>query len=421
MEKNLKSKTLFYTLLFLPILIFIAEITSLFFLKENYVDTSNTKYDAITGWRKDCKNNNSNVLNDNFLICNRHGLIKTPYQSEAKNTFGILLLGNSVAMGEGLYGYGNKKTFASQLEINLRSHDRSIDLINGAYSGFNTWQEHAELARYLNVEPFYDDLPSLDMVVSFGGIQDFWGFLRLLNNFEKSSGLEYGFANNMMIEKTTIDYINFLSSSSLGNIKSGLTSFINSIKARSKLLKVFEGIHKNFQKTKYNKKIELVINQDKNSASENLKEIIENSFGITFEQYTKIRDYHIGSIIRNLRASSNLLNPEIEYVYVYAPTYFSSLSKEDLNKDNYVIGIKHLVGYPKFSLKIFDSEMRIIEQDYRSRLLSQIEKIPSIFLLDFSREAKSFWFFDYSHFTEYAASKITLKLSKELLLIRNQE
>jgi len=200
-----------------------------------------------------------------------------------------------------------------------------------------------------------------------------------------------------------------------------LTAFINSIKARSKLLKVFEGIHKNFQKTKYNKKIELVINQDKNSASENLKEIIENSFGITFEQYTKIRDYHIGSIIRNLRASSNLLNPEIEYVYVYAPTYFSSLSKEDLNKDNYVIGIKHLVGYPKFSLKILDSEMRIIEQDYRSRLLSQIEKISSIFLLDFSREAKSFWFFDYSHFTEYAASKITLKLSKELLLIRNQE
>ena len=143
--------------------------------------------------------------------------------------FGFLLLGNSLAMGEGLYGYGNNKTFASQLELNLRAQDPSIDLVNAVYSGFNTWQEYSEMIRYLNAEPFFDDLPALDMVVSFGGIQDFWRFIRLINNSENSSKLEYGFANNMMIEKTTIEYINFLSSSTSGKIKSSFYSFVNSI------------------------------------------------------------------------------------------------------------------------------------------------------------------------------------------------
>ena len=48
-------------------------------------------------------------------------------------------------------------------------------------------------------------------------------------------------------------------------------------------------------------------------------------------------------------------------------------------------------------------------------------QISSIFLLDFSREAKSFWFFDYSHFTEFAANKISFKLSKQILEIKNKK
>ena len=56
-------------------------------------------------------------------------------------------------MGEGLYGFNNEKTFASQLETNLREKESSIDLVNAAYSGFNTWQEHVEAFRYLNSEP----------------------------------------------------------------------------------------------------------------------------------------------------------------------------------------------------------------------------------------------------------------------------
>ena len=415
-----KIKILSYILIIFPLLIFTIEVSSLFFMRGNNFNRRQTKYDAITGWRKECKNNYSNVQNKEFLVCNRHGLIKTPYQSKGKNIFGILLLGNSVAMGEGLYGYENNKTFASQLELNLRNQDRSIDLVNAAYSGFNSWQEYSEMIRYLNAEPFFDDLPALDMVVSFGGIQDFWRFVRLLNTFNNPNKMEYSFANNMMIEKTTIEYINFLTSSTSGNIKSGFYSFINSIKAKSRVINIFDNIYKkSFSNTIYNKKTELVINDDDNSGTGNLKDIVERSFGINYKKYEIIRDYSIKSTIRNLKASSNVLNPEINYVYVYAPTYFSSLSENSFN-NKYVIGIRHLVGFPKFSLKIFESEMRIIESDYRSALIREIKKIPAIILLDYSGEAKSNWFFDYSHFTEFAASKISFKLSNQLLQIKNK-
>ena len=416
-----KFKVLSYILIFFPLLIFIIEVSSLFFMRGNNFKRQQTKYDAITGWRKECKNNYSNVQNKEFLICNRHGLIKTPYQSKGKNIFGILLLGNSVAMGEGLYGYGNNKTFASQLEINLRNQDASIDLVNAAYSGFNSWQEYSEMIRYLNAEPFFDDLPALDMVVSFGGIQDFWRFVRLLNTFNNPKKMEYSFANNMMIEKTTIEYINFLTSSTSGNIKSGFSSFINAIKAKSRVINIFDNIYKkNFRNTIYNKKTELVIHEENISAKNNIKDIVERSFGINFEKYEIIRDYSINSTIRNLKGSSNMLNPEIDYVYVYAPTYFSSLSENNFT-NKYVVGIKHLVGFPKFSLKILESEMRIIERDYRNELMREIKKIPTIILLDYSGEAKSHWFFDYSHFTEFAANKISLKLSKQILEIKGKK
>ena len=416
-----KSKILSYILIFFPLFIFTLEVSSLFFIRGNNFNRRQTKYDAITGWRKECKNNYSNFQNKEFLICNRHGLIKTPYQSKGKNIFGILLLGNSVAMGEGLYGYENNKTFASQLELNLRNEDASIDLVNAAYSGFNSWQEHSEMIRYLNAEPFFNDLPALDMVVSFGGIQDFWRFIRLLNTFNNPKKMEYSFANNMMIEKTTIEYINFLTSSTSGNIKSGFSSFINAIKAKSRVINIFDNIYKKiFRNTIYNKKTELVIHEENISAKNNIKDIVERSFGINYEKYEIIRDYSINSTIRNLKASSNLLNPEINYVYVYAPTYFSSLSENSFT-NKYVVGIKHLVGFPKFSLKIFESEMRIIEKDYRNELMREIKKIPTIILLDYSGEAKMHWFFDYSHFTEFAANKISFKLSKQILEIKNKK
>ena len=175
-------KFIFFTSTFIPIIIFILEITLTLTNKFNTKYTIGTKYDSLTGWRENCTNKYTNPENYDFLICDRNGFIKTPYEHDRKqkDIYGILLLGNSVAMGEGLYGSNNAKTFASQLEKNLRNFNPKIDLINAAYAGFNTWQEHVETFRYLNSEPFNDDLPRLRLIVSFGGIQDFWNFMRLL-------------------------------------------------------------------------------------------------------------------------------------------------------------------------------------------------------------------------------------------------
>ena len=118
----------------------------------------------ITGWRHNC---NQKFLNKDYpddVICNRHGLVETPFSSlnRKSSAFGVLLLGNSVAMGEGLYSRNNVNTFASQLEYNLREKHENIDLINAAYSGFNSWQEHAETARYFNSSFLYQDLPDIN-------------------------------------------------------------------------------------------------------------------------------------------------------------------------------------------------------------------------------------------------------------------
>ena len=167
-------KFIVYTTIFIPITIFILDITFLFINKSSTKLTNGTKYDSLTGWRENCNNKYTNPENYKVLICDRNGFIKTPYEHDKKKTqtYGILLLGNSVAMGEGLYGFDNKKTFASQLEKNLENQNPKIDLINAAYSGFNSWQEHVETFRYLNSEPFNDDLPPLGLIVSLEG-QDF--------------------------------------------------------------------------------------------------------------------------------------------------------------------------------------------------------------------------------------------------------
>ena len=131
-------KLIVYTTIFIPIIIFILEITFLIINKSNTKLTNGTKYDSLTGWKENCDNKYSNPENYKILICDRNGFIKTPHEHDSKKqSYGILLLGNSVAMGEGLYGFDNAKTFASQLEKNLRSFNPKIDLINAAYAGFN--------------------------------------------------------------------------------------------------------------------------------------------------------------------------------------------------------------------------------------------------------------------------------------------
>ncbi len=420
-SKSEVIKFIVYTSLLIPITISILEVTFLFINKANIKLTNGTKYDSLTGWRENCDNKKTNPKNYNFLICDRNGFIKTPfeYENNQKDIFGILLLGNSVAMGEGLYGFDNEKTFASQLEKNLRNKNPKIDLINAAYSGFNTWQEHVETFRYLNSEHFNNDLPPLKIIVSFGGIQDFWNFIRLLSNKNLNRN-EYSFANGMMIAQKNIEYINFLTSSSQGNIKSGLIIFLNSIRKSSNFLSYMDNL-KSRNKVKpgiYEKK-QLTIYSEKNIKKRNLVEVLEKVFNINYKEYEKIKNYAIQSTLRNLSATANLNSPK-KYIYAYAPNYFSSLSEKQLNGQNYkyLIGIKHLVGDPIFPPKILEREIFLIEKDYRESLLKEIEKNRKIILIDYSQEAEdSSWFIDYSHLTEFAASKLSSKLAIDILEI----
>ena len=417
-------KFILYTSLFIPIIIFILETTFLFINKSNTKLTNGTKYDSLTGWKENCDSKNINPENYKFLICDQNGFIKTPYEQKNKkdDTYGILLLGNSVAMGEGLYGFDNEKTFASQLEKNLRNENPKIDLVNAAYAGFNTWQEHVETFRYLNSEPFNDDLPPLGLIVSFGGIQDFWNFIRLLskNNGNRS---DYSFANGMMIDKNNIEYINFLTSSSLGNIKSGLIAFSNSIRKRSNFLSYIDDLRSrnNVNPGIYEKK-QLTIHLKTHEKNRNLKEVLEQRLNLDYQEYKKIKNYAIQSTLRNISSTANL-NLSSKYIYVYAPNYFSSLSEEQLNGNNfkYLIGIKHLIGNPVFPLEILEREMYLIEKDYRETLSSELMRNKKINFIDYSQKAENTnWFLDYSHFTEFAASELSSMLAIEILDIKNE-
>jgi len=405
-------------------MIFILEITFLFKNKSNIKLNNGTKYDSLTGWRENCTNKYTNPENYNFLICDRHGFIKTPYEHESnqKDTYGILLLGNSVAMGEGLYGFGNAKTFASQLEKNLRNKNTKIDLINAAYAGFNTWQEHVEAFRYLNSEPFNDDLPPLRLIVSFGGIQDFWNFTRLLSKNDGKRN-EYSFANGMMINKKNIEYINFLTSSSQGNVRSGFITFLNSIRKKSQLLSFIDDFRsKNNVKPGIYEKKQLTINLENNIKNIELRKVLEQRLNLDYEEYKKIKNYAIQSTLRNISATANL-NLDSKYIYVYAPNYFSTLSEKQLQSNDYryLIGIKHLIGSPVFPLKILEREMHLIEKDYRETLLNAIKENKNIELIDYSQKAKNTsWFIDYSHFTEFAASKLGSMLAIDIFEKKNK-
>ena len=409
-----------YTSLFFPLIIFVLEISFLLLNKSNNKFASGTIYDSLTGWRNNCDEKYTNPENLDYLICDKNGFIKTPYETKNKleNNYGILLIGNSVAMGEGLYGFNNEKTFASQLENHLRDKEPSIDLINAAYSGFNTWQEHVEAFRYLNSEPFQNDLPKAELILSFGGIQDFWNFIRLLSTNNDRNSDKYSIANSMMIDRKNIEYINFLTSSSLGNIRSGFFAFINSLKIRSSFLTYIDNFtaYKKVRPGKYEKK-QFTINMVSDVDNKNLRQIIKKRFNLDFEKYVNIKNYAIQSTLRNISSTGNI-SFKSNYIYVYAPNFFSSLSEDQLNGENYsyVIGIKHLIGDPIFPLKILEREMHLIEKDYRQSLLNAINKNRTITFFDYSLKAKNTnWFLDYSHFTEFAASELASMLSVEIL------
>ena len=171
----------------------------------------------------------------------------------------------------------------------------------------------------------------------------------------------------------------------------------------------------------YEKK-QLTINLEANIKNRNLREVLEQRLNLDYEEYEKIKNYSIKSTLRNISATANI-NLDSKYIYVYAPNYFSSLSEKQLKSNDYkyLIGIKHLIGNPIFPLKILEREMHLIEKDYRETLLSAIKRNKKIELIDYSQKVENTnWFLDYSHFTEFAASKLSSMLAIEILDIKNK-
>ena len=119
--------------------------------------------------------------NDPFNYINGHGLVKTSYSSNSKtgnDVKGVVITGNSAALGHPILELGNhQNTFVNLLEKSLRDEDKSIDVVNLSFYGFNSWQENVELVRYLNSNSNHNDLPDPYLVASVGGIQDFWDFI----------------------------------------------------------------------------------------------------------------------------------------------------------------------------------------------------------------------------------------------------
>ena len=59
--------------------------------------------------------------------------------------------------------------------------------------------------------------------------------------------------------------------------------------------------------------------------------------------------------------------------------------------------------------------MYLIEKDYRETLSKEIEKNKKIIYIDYALEAESSsWFLDYSHFNEFAASKLSSELANDI-------
>ena len=65
--------------------------------------------------------------------------------------------------------------------------------------------------------------------------------------------------------------------------------------------------------------------------------------------------------------------------------------------------------------------MYLIEKDYRETLFRELRNNKNITFIDYSEKAENTnWFLDYSHFTEYAASKLSSILATEILKITDK-
>ncbi len=398
-----KRKFLVYTSLFVPIFLvsceaFLAGFSYIRGISMPIGNPDKNAYDLINGWR----NVSASEKSDQHPYNNKHAFIKTPYllnANDSNNVKGVLITGNSVAMGFPIVKSNYQNTFVSQLETSLRKEDDLIDFVNLSHSGYNSWQEFVEAVRYLNSSPLHDDLPNnITLIASLGGIQDFWNFLDVLNTSNQPMN-EYYKANGLMSWKLRDDqYLDQINKIGHGSIKSAIELLINTITLRLKRYTntyyYLSNLKKHFisfnskpinlePKTKNTKKI---------NSNRSLAVLINRKFKISLEEYNYKKDYVINSVLRNIKSLSNL-NEEGKYLYVYLPSKFSSLST---TKDSTLV---------KHGLSL--SDLHLIEKDYRTSLFEAFDQDGSLAVSDFGQLGNDSWYDDISHYSLHGQAKLT--------------
>lgn len=429
-NKSELKKLIIYSIFFAPLILFALELSFAALNKFRGIRLESDyflKYDGVNGWRGLQINA---TRNDKYwLYLDKHTHFETPFEVDAstKNkNIGILISGNS--FNAGLFpenGEKNKDTYFSRLETKLRNEKLNVDVVNVSFLGYNLWQEHVEITRYLNSSPIHDDLPNINLVISTGGIQDFLNFVELLGTGRLMRAKEYLNANGMMQNIFTLKYVDQISLAKRGSVSYGFKAFLNSISAywqlnshtqyylkelRFQTKEIVAGLigRNRWERLRGIKKLNL-LDENKIKYGLTLEEIVNQKYKIKLEKYLEIRDYSINSAVRNIKATKALLG-DTKYVYLYTPTSFNSDINEDKARD------------------LIDREMGItlgdyqkLENDFRKEFLKKVTALPEVIVLDYSGMADTnTWFSDYTHLNLYGEKKFSELIYPEVSkLVKN--
>jgi hypothetical protein len=371
------------------------------------------KFDSINGWRGYAGKRSEKSIelikgteNMHFSL-DEHTLHETPFSVNSKTkdkNDGILISGNSFAAGwHPNVGLQNENTFYSKLEKSLRNDQFNIDVVNISFSGYSSWQEHIEIARYLNSAPIKNNLPKVKLLISLGAIQDFYNLIDLMRYKNDAFRKEYLNANGIMTKIDTIKYTQDFLNANEGSPISGFKIFIDSISAylqkKSHSYYYLSNIYP-FKKNpisflKY--QVKGIVGREKWEEFRGRK-VFKQQYGLNFEQileekfltspsdYLVLRDYLISSVVRNIKATKGLIG-DIPYIYVYSPTVFNSEVEGNILK-------KVIYSHNKLTLE----DIQKLEKDFRDELLAKIKMIPGIRVIDYAGKANyKTWFTDFTH------------------------
>jgi len=417
-NKNFLIKYLIYLFCVFPFFIVSLEIILHGYYKLNKINfprplAGALKYDPISGWRGYISHEPS-TDKKNPIVFDKYGLVKLKNVDSDK---GLIFLGDSVA--QGVLSSGNDFIFSSLIQNKLEKDKYQV--INLAFSSLNSWMEHTELNRYLNFYKGDKNLPSPEIVVSLGGIQDFWRFTNNLENRVNQANNSYKDSYGLMMSDRFIKYTNDIFSVMEGNILKALEILFSSIKVNwlknSSSAQLIRELKNNLiidkEVTLKNKLSNVGELNGKDNRNINIEELItelnkSNNIKISYKRYIYLRDLSIDSLIRNLKSNAAILDKN-KFVYVYSPSMLSTLS---INKKYSEIFL--MTPYKS----VFDFyTLQLIENDYRKNLLNKINSIDNLYLLDYSKflkDSQLLYFNDNSHFSDDGHILIAEKLYKDL-------